>query len=118
MEEKRSSPRYPLEAIVIYYIQNYPDFQESDLKEIGHPRSVDLSRDGMQFVTGQKLPEGGYLKIVLFLAGAGLPIEVIGRVVWIRQLKGQLNYRVGLSFETYTDGSRDGLIHLLDRMEK
>ena len=116
-EEKRQSVRYPLEAIVMYYLQNYPSYSDSDLTEIDHPRSVDLSYDGMQFVTGQDLPEGSHLKIILYPAPAGASLMMIGKVVWNRLVPGQINHRIGVEFVDYLEGCGPALQEMLGRLE-
>lgn len=116
--EKRNSPRYPLEAIVVYHIQNYPAYSNADLTEIDRPRTVDLSYEGMQFVTGQPLETGSHLKIILYPAPAGLPLEMIGEVIWANKIPEQFNYRVGVSFLEYLDGCDAALRQLIGRMEE
>ena len=76
MEEKRKDKRIPINAIVMYRIEdyeniddrnieNYEKIDDQNLVKIDRLISADISSGGLQIVAKQKLPVGVYLKIVL-----------------------------------------------------
>lgn len=93
----------PLNTVVIYQIQNYPEGKEEELNKIGNPISINLSLGGLQLSTNQKLPVNTYLKINLSIDKIDLPLIIFGRVVWSGDLPGKDRYKIGVKFVDFND---------------
>ena len=104
MEEKRQYKRVPVDAIVLYQIQNYDKMPDSELSRIQSPVSVDVSEGGLKIEAEQKLPEDTYLKVTLSIPPERVPIELIGRVAWTRDSETPDHFWTGIEFvEFYED---------------
>lgn len=91
MDEKRKYRRIPTDAVIIYQIQNYPEGAEEKLQKVGAPVSVDISEGGLQLLTKQPLQKDIYLRINLSLPSQKAPLELTGKVVWVREEKTRFN---------------------------
>ncbi len=98
MEEKRKDKRIPINAVVMYQINDYEKMDDSNLIKIGRPISADISSGGMQIVAKEKLPVGVHLKIVLSIFPIRNTIDVIGKVVWNNADEGESRFRTGIEF--------------------
>ena len=97
-DEKRKFKRVPVDAIVIYQIQDQLKVIKNKLKRIGTPISVDISAGGLQVITSQKLPQDIALKIDLSILPTKIPIEAFGKVKWTEKDKTPNQYRSGIEF--------------------
>lgn len=103
MEERRRFKRIPLDAILIYQIQNYPEDYEGNLQKISAPTNIDISMGGLKLLIKQKLPKGTFLKINLSLSKSNTPIEVIGKIAWINKAERRDRYQAGIKFIDFDD---------------
>ncbi len=72
-------------------------------------KTVDISRDGIGFVSDHSIPLHEKIAIELALRPDTEPVLVIGEVKWVRKISDCDRYRVGLTFSDIIDGSRDEL---------
>ena len=72
-------------------------------------KTVDISRDGIGFVSDHSIPLHEKIAIELALRPDAEPVLVIGEVKWVRKISDCDRYRVGLTFSDIIDGSRDEL---------
>ena len=72
-------------------------------------KTVDISRDGIGFVSSRAVPVNEKIAIELALRPDSEPVLVIGEVKWVRKLSDSDQYRVGLTFADIIDGSREEL---------
>ena len=77
-------------------------------------KTVDISRDGIGFVSSRAIPLKEKIAIELALKPDTEPVLVIGEVRWVRKLSDSEQYRIGLTFSDVIDGSRDLLGESLD----
>ena len=98
MENKRKYKRVPINAAVMYRIEDYEKIDDRDLIQMSRPISADISSGGMQIVTSQKLPVGVCLKIVLSIFPMRNTIDVIGKVAWNHADEGESRFRAGIEF--------------------
>ena len=103
MEEKRKDKRIPINAVVMYQINDYEKMDDSNLVKIGRPISADISSGGLQVVAKQKLPVGVYLKIVLSIFPMRNTIDVIGKVVWNNADGREKRFRAGIEFVRFSN---------------
>ena len=103
MEEKRKNKRIPMNAIVMYRIENYEKIDDQNLAKIDRPISANISSGGLQIVAKQKLPVGVYLKIVLTIFPMRNTVDVIGRVVWNRADGKESRFRAGIEFVRFSN---------------
>ena len=92
-------------------------FVPVDGKEGSHfsaAKTVDISRDGIGFVSSRALPVNERIAIELALKPDTVPVLVIGEVRWVRKISDSEQYRIGLTFADVIDGSRDQLGESLD----
>ncbi len=110
MDEKRKFKRVPVNAIVLYQIQDHMAIVQKKLRRIGTPISVDISIGGLQVITNQKLPLNLNLKIDLSILPTKIPIEAIGKVAWIKKDRNPGQYKVGVKFTKFIDEAQRELI--------
>jgi len=103
MEEKRKDKRIPINAIVMYQIDDYEKIDDRNLITIGRPISADISSGGLQIVAKQKLPVGVYLKIVLSIFPMRNTVDVIGKVVWNHADGEESRFRTGIEFVRFSN---------------
>ena len=103
MEEKRKNKRIPINAIVMYQIDDYEKIDDRNLITIGRPISADISSGGLQIVAKQKLPVGVYLKIVLSIFPMRNTVDVIGKVVWNHADGEESRFRTGIEFVRFSN---------------
>ncbi len=110
MEEKRKYKRVPVNAIVLYQIEDYENITEENISRVRSPLSVDISAGGLKIETDQKLPEGIYLKITLSIIPTKIPIDFIGKVMWVRDSQAEGHFYTGIEFVEFNDQSQKKLI--------
>ena len=72
-------------------------------------QTVDISRDGIGFISNKIVPLNKKIAIEIALAPEDEPVLVIGQVQWVRQLSNINSYRVGMRFANILPGSRSRL---------
>ena len=72
-------------------------------------RTVDISRDGIGFISNQSVPVNEKIAIELALRPDSEPVLVIGEVKWVRKISDSDQFRIGLTFSDIIDGSREEL---------
>ncbi|NTV30190.1 MAG: PilZ domain-containing protein [Candidatus Omnitrophica bacterium] len=72
-------------------------------------KTVDISRDGIGFISNHSIPLHEKIAIELALRSESEPVLVIGEVKWVRKLSDSEQYRIGLTFSDIIDGSREDL---------
>lgn len=72
-------------------------------------KTVDISRDGIGFISNRSVPLNEKIAIELALNPDAEPVLVIGEVKWVRKVSDADQYRIGLTFSDIIDGSRDEL---------
>ncbi|MBF0486240.1 MAG: PilZ domain-containing protein [Candidatus Omnitrophica bacterium] len=72
-------------------------------------KTVDISKDGIGFVSSHAIPLNEKIAIELALSPETEPVLVIGQVKWVRKITDSDQFRVGLTFSDIIDGSRDEL---------
>lgn len=72
-------------------------------------KTVDISRDGIGFVSNHSIPVHEKIAIELALRPDTEPVLVIGEVKWVSRISDTDQYRIGLTFSDIIDGSRDDL---------
>ena len=72
-------------------------------------KTIDISRDGIGFVSNHAIPLNEKIAIELALRPDSEPVLVIGEVKWVRKLSEVDQYRIGLTFSDVIDGSREEL---------
>ncbi len=98
MEEKRKDKRIPINAIVMYRIEDYEKIDDQNLAKIDRPISADISSWGLLIVAKEKLPVGVYLKIVLSIFPMRNTVDVIGKVAWNHADGEESRFRTGIEF--------------------
>ncbi|MBF0618775.1 MAG: PilZ domain-containing protein [Candidatus Omnitrophica bacterium] len=99
MENKRQSKRFDC----------YVPVDGKDGSAFSRAKTVDISRDGIGFLSDHAIPLNEKVAIELALKPDSEPVLVIGQVKWVRKLSDSDQYRVGLTFSDIIDGSRDDL---------
>jgi hypothetical protein len=77
-------------------------------------KTIDISRDGIGFISNRALPVNERIAIELALKPDTVPVLVVGEVRWVRKISDSEQYRIGLTFADVIDGSRDQLRESLD----
>ena len=72
-------------------------------------KTVDISRDGIGFLSNHAVPLNEKVAIELALKPDTEPVLVIGEVKWVRKISDTDQYRIGLTFADVIDGSRDDI---------
>ena len=72
-------------------------------------QTVDISKDGIGFISNKVVPLNKKITIEIALAPEGESVLVIGKVTWIRQLSNINSYRIGVKFANVLSGSRSRL---------
>ncbi|NLE64321.1 MAG: PilZ domain-containing protein [Elusimicrobia bacterium] len=72
-------------------------------------RTVDISRDGIGFISNRSVPLHEKIAIELALKPDSEPVLVIGEVKWVRKIADGDQYRIGLTFSDIIDGTKDEL---------
>ena len=72
-------------------------------------KTVDISRDGIGFLSNHAIPLNEKVAIELALKPDTEPVLVIGEVKWVRKISDTDQYRIGLTFADIIDGSRDDI---------
>lgn len=110
MEEKRKNKRVPVEAVMMYQIENYPEGSKKEFHKIGTPISVNISIGGLQIAANQRLPIGTLLRIILSITNTQIPIELTAKVAWVHDgLKNEL-FKIGIEFIDFDDENKKKLI--------
>ena len=99
MGEKRKNKRYTCFVPV--------DGKEGGLFD--RTKTVDISREGIGFISSQVIPLHKEIAIELDLGEEDEPVFVIGKVKWVNPLSRSSHFRVGIFFENILRGSKSRL---------
>lgn len=117
MEEKRKYKRVFINSIVMYEIQDDLRDREENLRALEAPTSVDISLGGLKIISKQQLPIGISLKIILTLVTAKVPIKIIGKVVWTKQMKEANTFQTGIIFVEFLNNHEDAVKNYINSMD-
>ena len=98
-ENKRKAPRFDCYVPV--------DGKQGSV--FASTKTVDISRDGIGFLSNHAVPLKERIAIELALKPDSEPVLVIGEVKWVRKVADSDQYRIGLTFSDIIDGSKDFL---------
>lgn len=70
-----------------------------------HSQTIDISQGGVGFISPKAISVDTKIPIELSLSPENESVVVVGRVKWVRKLSESNNYRVGLVFDDFIDGS-------------
>jgi len=96
---KRKTPRFDCDVPV--------DCKDGGMFEAA--KTVDISRDGIGFLSDRAVPLNERVAIELVLKPDTEPVLVIGEVKWVRKIPRSSNYRIGLNFADVIEGSRNDI---------
>lgn len=82
-----------------------------------HTRTVDISRNGIGFISDTALPINQKIAVEIALSPDGEPVVVMGVVKWVRKLTDSDQYRIGMTFAQVLSGSQTRLNQYL-RVDK
>lgn len=82
-----------------------------------HTRTVDISRNGIGFISDAAFPINQKIAVEIALSPDGEPIVVMGVVKWVRKLTDSDQYRIGMTFAQVLSGSQTRLNQYL-RVDK
>ncbi len=74
-----------------------------------HVRTVDISRNGIGFVSDTAVPINQKIAVEIALSPDGEPVVVMGVVKWVRKLSDSDQYRIGMTFSQVLSGSQTRL---------
>jgi c-di-GMP-binding flagellar brake protein YcgR len=78
-------------------------------KSVGGCKTIDFSRGGIGFISRSELPLNEEITMEIDLAPDAEPVLVVGKVKWVDELHPSGNYRIGVSFDRFTEGSQEPL---------
>ncbi|MEI6438363.1 MAG: PilZ domain-containing protein [Candidatus Omnitrophota bacterium] len=105
LSNKRKSPRFDC----------YVPVDGKQGSAFSSTKTVDISRDGIGFLSNHPVPLNERIAIELALKPDTEPVLVIGQVKWVRKVSDSDQYRIGLTFSDIIDGSKDFLNDSLSR---
>lgn len=82
-----------------------------------HTQTVDISRNGIGFISDSALPLNEKIAVEIALSPDGEPVVVMGVVKWVRKLTDSDQYRIGMTFSEVLSGSQTRLNQYL-RVDK
>lgn len=103
MKDKRKFKRRPIDAVMMYYAD---DYQNGDVERIHHlstPFIVDLGLGGLQMVVDRHYRVGTLLHLYLSLTSTDIPLELKGKVVWEQDYESDRLHRMGIEFVDLND---------------
>ena len=74
-----------------------------------HSRTVDISREGIGFLSDHAIPLKEKIAIELSVSPESEPVLGVGEVQWVRKISDSDKYRIGLRFADIIDGSPEQL---------
>lgn len=77
--------------------------------------TVDISRDGIGFISNHPVPLNERIAIELALKPDTEPVLVVGQVKWVRKISETNQFRIGLTFSDVIDGSKKTLNEVLPK---
>ena len=98
IEEKRDSPRSPLDAEItgVFLDQLNPTVDQPRLLLRG--RVENISRGGVGVLSDEQAPAEGVVRCEIAISGSVGHIPTLLRARWCDRVEGQGNYRLGLEF--------------------
>ncbi|HHN47157.1 MAG TPA: hypothetical protein ENN09_06930 [Planctomycetes bacterium] len=93
--EQRRKKRYSVTNIEVEYTEGnlFSFFKRS---KPGKRPLVDLSTDGLQFLSSEHLRDGRVMKMTIALPD-GRSVELLGQIRWVQQIPGKQLYRTGVA---------------------
>ena len=74
-----------------------------------HTKTVDISRNGIGFISDTALPLNEKIAVEIALSPDGEPVVVMGVVKWVRKLTDSEQFRIGMTFAQVLSGSQTRL---------
>ncbi len=81
----------------------------------GRSETVDLSKNGIGFISSAALSVKQKIAIELELTPEGESVLVVGRIRWVRAVNGSQKFRYGLQFVKMPTGTRSRLTQYLHK---
>ena len=109
MREKRKFIRFDIALSIAYTIQKDPR-----IEKFGETK--DISAQGMQLMTNDKLELGDKVELKLFVPDALNPAHIKGIVVWSKDLAGgaeKYPYSSGIDFEKIEEDNKNTFLKFL-----
>jgi c-di-GMP-binding flagellar brake protein YcgR len=108
MREKRSFIRFDITLKVTYIIRREPK-----IEKIGTTR--DISAQGMQLLTSEKIKPGDKLDLKIFLPEALNPVHIKGAAVWSKEPEAAKShsYSSGIDFEKIEEDNKNTFLRFL-----
>lgn len=72
-------------------------------------QTVDFSKGGLGLISSKKIPVNKEIAVELDLNADEEPVLAIGRVQWVRKVRGEDFYRLGMIFKDVLRGSKSRL---------
>ncbi|MDD5067806.1 MAG: PilZ domain-containing protein [bacterium] len=105
--ELRRSKRITANTIMMYEISDYLNEGDRNLKSLETPINVDISTGGLQMISTQKIASGKHIKIILSLPPTPVAIEIIGKVVWTKEMGENKQFQTGVEFVEFLNNHQD-----------
>ena len=99
VKDQRKSKRY----------QCYVPVEGKEGTSFSSFRTVDISRDGIGFISDQPIPVDEKIAVEIALTPDSDPVLVMGVVKWVRKITDADQFRIGMTFSDVLSGSRRGL---------
>ncbi|MFA5389786.1 MAG: PilZ domain-containing protein [Candidatus Omnitrophota bacterium] len=109
MREKRRFIRFDVILKAAYVIQKEPKTEKTGVTR-------DISANGMQLLTGEKLMVGDRIHITLSVPGASNPVHIRAVIVWSRDLAEAVEnclYSAGIDFEKIEEDNKNTFLRFL-----
>jgi c-di-GMP-binding flagellar brake protein YcgR len=109
MTEKRQFIRFDIALKAAYIVQKKPKIEKFS-------STKDISAQGMQLLTGEKLESGDRIDLKLFIPEALNPIHLKGVIAWSKDLPvGTAGYThsAGISFEKIEEDNKNTFLKFL-----
>ena len=74
-----------------------------------HTQTIDFSKGGFGLISSHFIPRNKQMPIEIDLGENEDPVFVIGKVQWVKKIKGTTTYRVGMHFTEVLKGSKSRL---------
>lgn len=110
MEERRKHKRVPIDTVLMCQLPKEDDLKTFGFHEISTPASVDISLGGMQFKAETSLPVGLHLVIYITIRETDKPLELEGKIVWVKKAEEGSGFRLGIEFADLADKRKKKMI--------
>ena len=108
MREKRKYIRFDIALKVAYVVQRDPKIEKFSI-------TSDVSAQGMQLLTSDKLELGDKIDLKIFVPDALNPAHIKGVIVWSREFgaAGNHPYIAGIDFEKIEEDNKNTFLRFL-----